>query len=45
MESRIELEYAIGKGVAAAEIIKEPAIDLSVTQGLLNLGDTCSTEP
>lgn len=40
MDSRIELEYAIGKGIAAAKIIKEPAVDLSLTQSLLNLADT-----
>ena len=40
MDSRIKLEYAIGKGVAAAKIIKEPAVDLSLTQSLLNLADT-----
>jgi hypothetical protein len=40
MGSRIKLEYAIGKGIAAAKIIKEPAVDLGITQSLLNLADT-----
>jgi hypothetical protein len=40
MKCRIELEYPIGEGVAPAEIIEEPAVNLSVTQGLLNLADT-----
>ena len=40
MERRIQLEYAIGEGVAPAEIIEEPAVDLGITQGLLNLAHT-----
>ena len=40
MERRIELEYAIGEGVAPAEIIEEPAVDLGITKCLLNLADT-----
>ena len=40
MERRIELEDAIGEGVAPAEIVEEPAVDLGITQGLLNLADT-----
>ena len=40
MERRIELEYAIGEGVAPAEIIEEPAVNLGITKGLLNLADT-----
>ena len=40
MERRIELEDPIGEGVAPAEIIEEPAVDLGVTQCLLNLADT-----
>ncbi len=45
MERRIELEYAIGEGVAPAEIIEEPAVDLGITQGLLNLADTLIVWP
>lgn len=40
MERRIELEYAIGEGIAPAEIIEEPAVDLGITKCLLNLADT-----
>jgi hypothetical protein len=40
MDRRIELEYPIGEGVTPAEIIEEPAVDLGITQGLLNLADT-----
>jgi hypothetical protein len=40
MDSRIELENAIGKEITPAKIIKEPAVDLSITQSLLNLADT-----
>ena len=40
MERRIELEYAIGEEVAPAEIVKEPTVDLGITQCLLNLADT-----
>jgi hypothetical protein len=40
VEHRIELEYAIGEGVAPAEIIEEPAINLGITKCLLNFADT-----
>ena len=40
MDGRIELEYTIGEGIAPAEIIEEPAVDLGITQCLLHLTDT-----
>src|SRR6188768_4048411 len=40
MEGRIELEDAIGKRIASAKIIEKPAVDLGITEGLLNLADT-----
>ena len=40
MERGIEQEYSIGEGVASAEIIEEPAVDLGITKSLLNLADT-----
>ena len=40
MKCGIELEYPIGEGIAPAEIIEEPAVNLRVTQSLLNLADT-----
>ena len=40
MDGRIELEYTIGEGVAPAEIIEEPAVDLGITQCLLNFANT-----
>jgi hypothetical protein len=40
MEGRIEMEDPIGEGVAPAEIIEEPAVDLGIAKCLLNLADT-----
>jgi hypothetical protein len=40
MEGRIELEDAIGEGVAPAEIIEKPAVDFGIAKCLLNLADT-----
>ncbi len=36
MERWIEPEDAIGEGVAAAEIVEQPAVDFGFAKGLLN---------
>ena len=40
MEGRVELEYAIGEGVAPAEIIEEPAVDPGIANRLLDVTHT-----
>ena len=37
MERRVEPEDTIGEGVATAEVVEKPAVNLGISKGLLNL--------